>query len=212
VSLGVLRVGAREIILGMNGTGKTRYAERLSALAWRAVFFSPVPDFAKPGRLFVTISYLEQWPGLLDDPHARIAIDVQADTQEGIAAELRRLVRLLREATKRKDSPGGFVVVLDEVGDYVRAAEEIIKSLFRRCRHNGFAVVLISQVATDIPYRCRKLATRVNTFGQEHEGELRELASIYGQSYADAVRAWTPGTGPVIWRSRTFAGRWNEAA
>lgn len=195
----------------MNGTGKTRYAEQLTRDAWRCVWFSPVPDYVRPGRTHASVAYLSKYRGLFDDPHARIVVDVQGEEGRDIALELRHLVKLMREATARKESPGGFVLVLDEVGDYAQSGDGVLKSLFRRCRHNGFAIVLVSQCATDIPLRCRKLATRVSTFGQEHEVELTEIEKVYGADYRAAVENWRPGAPPAEWRSRTFASRWSES-
>lgn len=210
-ALGLFRPGAREIILGMPGTGKTRHAEALTATAHRVVFFSPVPDYYREGRLWATVDYLDRWRGLLDDPHARIVVAVESEEPRGIARELRKLHGLLREAATRKGSPGGWVVVLDEVGDYKDDAEGVLISMFRRSRHNRSAYIFASQCATDIPFRARKMASRVACFGQEHAREISELRAVYPDEFADRVQAWNEGDAPAEWRSKTFRGRWSDA-
>jgi hypothetical protein len=209
VSLGIFRPGAREIVLGNPGTGKTRHVEALTASAFRVLYFSPVPDYYREGRLWCTVDYLERWRGLLDDPHARIVVDVQDAEGAELAELLQRVYRLLREATRRK---GGrpFVFVKDEVGDYKEWAEDTLLSIFRRSRHNRLASIMVSQCATDIPFRCRKMASRVACFGQEHPREIAELRAVYPAEFADRVERWNPGDPPAEWRSRTFAGRWEH--
>lgn len=209
-ALGIFRPGARELIMGLPGTGKTRHAEALTASAYRVIWFSPVPDYYRPGRLWASVAYLERYRGLLDDPHARIAIAVQSETEKGIAEELFRLHVLVREASLRKGSPGGFVVVCDEVGDYKLAAEYVLISMFRRSRHNRCAYIFASQCATDIPFRVRKMASRVACFGQEHPRELAELRAVYPEEFVQRVERWAPNDPPAEWRSRTFKGRWSD--
>lgn len=195
----------------MPGSGKTRHVEALTASAFRVVYFSPVPDFYREGRLWCTVAHLDRYRGLLDDPHARIVVDVDDAEGAELAAQLQQLYRLVREATKRK---GGrpFVFVLDEVGDYKEWAEDTLLSLFRRSRHNRTAVIMASQCATDIPFRCRKMASRVACFEQEHPRELAELRAVYPDEFVERVEAWSPGMPPAEWRSRSFAGRWSDAA
>lgn len=196
--------------MGLPGTGKTRHAEALTASAYRVVWFSPVPDYYRTGRLWASVGYLKRYRGLLDDPHARIAIAVQSEDARGIARELAELHSLLREAALRKGSPGGFVLVCDEVGDYKDEAEDLLLSMFRRSRHNGCAYLFASQCATDFPFRVRKMASRVACFGQEHPRELSELRAVYPEEFVQRVERWTPGDAPAEWRARTFQGRWSE--
>lgn len=211
-SLGLFRPGAREIVMGLPGTGKTHHATALVAHAWRCLFFSPVwEEHAVAGRAVVTVSELERYQGLLDDPHARLVIRTVEETDYGLASELSKVRNLVRNATKRKASPGGFTILCDEVGDYKIAGESILISMFRRSRHDNTAIVFVSQLATDFPFRVRKMASRCACFGQEHPRELSELASVYGQDYATAVAAWEPRTPPIEWRSRFFRGRWSDA-
>ena len=190
-----LTAGSREIVLGVPRTGKSTYAERLVSTAWRVVWFTPTDDYRAPGRLVVSVDELEEFPALLDDPHCRIVVEPKGEDSAELAAEVKRLVVLCRKARD-------LVLVLDEVGDYSKHADGLLKALFRKVRHHGLAVVLVSQVATDIPLTCRRVASRCVCFLQEHPAELTELAKVYGDAFAAQVASWRPFDPPAIWRSR----------
>lgn len=189
-----LNAGDREIIIGLPGDGKTTLAEGLLASAWRSVTFTPdEEDFRLPGRLVVTVAELERWPRLLAEPHLKLAVEPRDLSGEGLAREVTALVELAFKARN-------LILVLDEVGDYRRQAEHSLNRLMRRCRKKGVVPVLISQVATDIPLTCRRVATRVRCLGQHERSELKALGDEYGDTFAAMVAAWKRFEPPVTWR------------
>lgn len=198
--------------MGEPMSGKSTLAEKLTADAHRVLYFDLCGDYDKPGRLVVTIDELEKWPELLDDRHSRVVVAVQGDDEKSIAAEALRTLQACELAgadfdRARKAGPGvsvrsksaGRVVVFDEVGDYRRYAESTLNRLFRRGRHYGLVPILASQVATDFPLTCRRLASHVSCLAQSHDGELEALEQIYGADFATRVRAWRHFQPPVLW-------------
>lgn len=184
---------SREIIVGMPYSGKSTLAERLTRTAYRVVWFSPETDYEKPGRLVVTMPQLKRYPDLLLDPHLRLVVR-NPENADGkvLAANLASLIDLCRWAED-------LVLVCDEVGDYREESERVLNKLFRRGRHKGIATVLVSQVPTDIPYKCRKIASRVWCFKQSHADELKELRQLYGDSFAATAASWEPFDLPAVW-------------
>jgi len=187
-----LKGNARVLIMGLPECGKTTFARTLTADAFRAVFFDPAGDYSAPGRLDVTLAELQKWPGLLDDPHARIVVKPQADDERGLAAEARVLINLAFEA-------GDLVLVLDEVGDYGKHAAGPLSKLVRRGRHEGIASVLVSQFATDFPKTCRRAASDVYGFLQKHPDDLAALEHVYGPAFSARVASWRKYEPPAAW-------------
>lgn len=189
---------SRVVILGAPHTGKTTTIERITADAWRVVWFSPAwDDFDRPGRLVLSVRELERWPVLLRDEHARIVVRPEGDAPDELADEVRRLTRLVSAAKN-------LIVVFDEVGDYkgIPDADKALTRLFRRGRHDGVATILSSQVPTDIPKTCRRIASHVYCTLLERRAELAELSGDFGDDFAARVAAWTPYQAPALWRSR----------
>lgn len=184
----------RVLIMGLPTCGKTEWAKKLTADAYRCAWFDVADDYSAPGRLDVTIPELERWPGLLDDPHCRIVVKPQADDEKGLAKEARAFISLAFEA-------GDLVAVLDEVGDYGKWCAGPLSKLVRRGRHRGIASVLVSQFATDFPKTCRRAASEVYVFKQAHVDDLAALAKQYGgPNFAARVAAWRKYEPPATWR------------
>jgi hypothetical protein len=192
---GQLAKGDKIVILGVPLSGKSTLAEKIVAGAWRVVWFDPAGDYGKPGRLSLSPAELERWPRLLDDDHARIVINPKGETDRELGDEFLAVTNLVRKAGDKQ----GLIFVADEVGDYRAGAEGRINWLFRRGRHHGIVPILVSQVATDIPLKSRKLASQVYCLQQDHVDELKELARVYGDDYAHRVQAWRKYDPPVVW-------------
>lgn len=191
---GALEQGQRLVVTGVSGTGKTTFASRLVASAWRVLWLDPEGELAVPGRLSLTVTELERWPALLDDPHMRLVVWFESDDEEGQGSEVTRLVTLLM--SRCRDA----VVVMEEVGDYRRWAEAAINKLFRKGRKRGLVPVLCSQVQTDLPLTARKQATDAYLFAQVHESELNELERVYGTDARRRVEHAVPYR-PTHWVS-----------
>jgi hypothetical protein len=197
---GELQLGDRLLVMGLPTFGKSTLCEKLTATADRALFFSPVPDFQKPARPVYSIAELERYPDLLCGEYVRVAVKVNGRGRE-LAEQAVRTFRALERAYRDFDATGegGCVAVFDEVGDYRRFAEDELNAIFRRGRHYGLVPIFASQVATDIPLRARKLASRVLCLGQRHGDELRELRGLYGEDFARRVGAWRKYEPPAEW-------------
>jgi hypothetical protein len=198
----VLSGGERVVILGVNETGKSFTAEKLTEDAHRVLWMTPEEeDYSAPGRLELTVPELRRYHRLLADPHLRLVLRLSPEetTGEGAREALSAVRQLCREY---KD----LVWVLDETGDLKDSCEDILRAIFRRDRHRGVTAMLIGQTATDIPLRCLKLASRVLCLGQAHEGELQLMADVWGEAFAERVRAWRQYDPPVEWRPAFKAG------
>lgn len=199
---GELNLGDRLVVMALPTFGKTTLCEKLAAPADRALFFSTVRDFEKPERGVFTVEQLEAHPELLADPHSRIAVRAEATSGKPLASEVEALIECLEYAGRNFDRTGrgGRVVVFDEVGDYRRHLEDRLNTVFRKGRHFGIVPIFASQVATDLPLKCRKLASRVLCLGQRHADELKELR-IYGAGFAERVGRWAKYEPPIEWRA-----------
>lgn len=98
-----------------------------------------------------------------------------------IDQELEDTIRLVRAA-------GNAVLVFDEVGDYRQKNEQTLNRIARNGRHDGIVPIYVSQVAIDIPYTVRRLATRVYSFAQFHPADIKALSEVYGESFAQSVK------------------------
>lgn len=193
---GILSGTTRGIVLGEPTTGKSFLAEQLTRAAFRVVWFDVSgDDYNRPGRAVLTVSELERWPVMLDDPHARIVIAPRGDDAASLTAELDRVLSVFG-LWQRPPPQRNLVFVCDEVGDYRESAEQTLNALFRRGRHLGIGSLLVSQVATDIPLTCRRLASDVWSLGQAYPKDIDALASTYGEDFADRVRHWRKHRSP----------------
>ncbi len=195
---GQLKPTDKVLILGLPTSGKSTLAEKLVSDAHRVCWFDPAGDYSRPGRLTLSPAELERWPQLLDDPHLRLVIEPETEEERDLGAEFKTVSTLVRHAGDKR----GLVLVADEVGDYRAGAEGRINWWFRRGRHHNVATVLVSQVATDIPLKARKLASRVYCLAQEHPGELDALEEVYGHDFRVRVEAWRKYDAPVEWSQR----------
>lgn len=190
----------RVIILGVPLTGKTYYAAELTKDCSRVVYFDPCGDYAEYGAIEFTVDELEAAREILRKPKFKIAVRPNDEDGESMANDLDRTVRLCR-------SVGEMTVVLDEVGDYSLEGARTINKLFRNGRHDGIVTILVSQVATDIPKTCRRIATRYYSFLQQDPGDLDALEEKCGTQFRDEAAKWQVGNKPAVWFLPTLKGR-----
>lgn len=182
------------VVLGVPQSGKTTVARRLLADARRVVFFDPTGDLAGEGERVPAASFTVE---LLRGTVVRWVVEPGTD----VPADFELTVAVCREGGRRF---GGLVLCADEVGDYSRQADAALQRLHRNGHHDGVASVLVSQCAVDVPYVCRRTATRVLSLLQTDPGDLDALAERFGQDFAERVRSWRPGDAPAEWTLPTL--------
>lgn len=197
---GDLAIGERLVVMGLPTFGKTTLCESLAAEADSALFVSTFRDYEKVCRGVATVAQLERYPALLTEDHSRIAVRLEAQSGKPLADEVARVLTCVKRAGQHFDNHGfgGRVLILDEVGSYRRHLEDQLNEVFRGGRHYGVVPIFASQVATDLPLKCRKLASKVLCLGQRHADELKELR-IYGANFAERVGRWAKYEPPIIW-------------
>lgn len=188
----------RVIILGVPLTGKTYFAAQLTKDCTRVIYFDPCGDYARYGATEFTVDELEAAQYILRKPAFKIAVRPNDDDSASMADDLERTVRLCR-------SVGHMTIVLDEVGDYCQEGARTINKLFRNGRHDDIVTILVSQVATDIPKTCRRIATKFYSFLQEDPGDLDALEEKCGSNFREKVRAWNVGNPPAYWELSTLS-------
>lgn len=201
----------RIVVLGEPTCGKSTIAEALALRSERALFFDcGGDDYTAPGRLVLSPAELARHPSFLDDPHARIVVVPEGGDARELSAELDTVLTTV--GLWRKPAPiRDMAIVLDEVGDYRAASEGLLNKLFRWSRHMKVSAILVSQVATDIPKTCRRIASHAVCVGQSHPDDLDALAEVYKQPYADSVALWRKYDPPVVWSRTAQLERRNEA-
>jgi DNA helicase HerA-like ATPase len=186
----------RVLVLGCTNTGKSIYAAELVRSARRVVFFDPQDDYLPCVNERASAAELERYPELLDGTWIRVQV---APREDYLAEDFETTVRAVRAA-------GDLVFVADELGDYSAEAERTITRLARNGRHDGIALVLVSQAAVDIPKSARRQATRVISFLQTDPDDLAALAKRCGPEFASQVAAWRGGP-PAVWQLPTLSRR-----
>lgn len=173
----------RVIILGIPYTGKTYFAAKLTKSARRVLYFDPYGDYHKAaGAVEFTVDELLASPEVLEKPRFKISVRPSTEDDKDTAYDLDRVVNLARDI-------GEMVVVLDEVGDYALYGQRTLNKLFRNGRHDGIVTVLVSQVATDIPRTCRRIATRIYSFLQTDPADLDALREKCGEEFVAKILA-----------------------
>jgi hypothetical protein len=200
--LGNLWAGDRVIVVGQVGSGKTHWTRtEIAAPAERCVVFDPAedPQWLADGFRPWTVAELAAEPGLLAADNMRIVCHPRpGDFAErgslagAKGAEVETLCDLVRAA-------GDLVIVWDEVGDYDEEGADPLQRLARGSRHQGVAVVFVSQCAIEIPKRCRRQATRIVSFLQSEPSDLATLADKCGEAFANQARDWRKGQPPAVW-------------
>jgi hypothetical protein len=198
-----LHLGDHIIVIGVPGSGKTTHTRKLVARAPRVIYFDPAGDFeGVPGA---TVIDVEHWPvaRFFREHYFRLVVRAERSPARNVEDEFVYVSERAREI-------GTLVLVADEVGDYNRGpAADALKRLHRNGHKRGLVTVLVSQRAVDIPLGCRATATRVESFLQDSEEDLRTMREMFDPSepeFSSKVRAWKPGTPPVRWQRRRLYG------
>ncbi len=196
-------VRAHEIFLGVPGSGKTTLAKARVVGARRVVFFDPGADYEGEGEAIYPSDLTERPHKLLGGAVCRLVVRADREEARDVSDEFTAVVTACRSVAYA----GGLVLVADEVGDYSPRAAATLTRLHRNGHHDGVASVLVSQCAVDIPLTCRRTATRMVSLLQVASADLDALEREYGPDYASRVRAWRPGSPPVVWELPTLYRR-----
>jgi hypothetical protein len=188
---GVLGPSVRAAVIGLSGTGKSRFAKALIRTAGRVVIFDLCNEY-RDVAVTVTIGELLEAPELLLGDPVALAVTPSSEDEDEIAEDLERLVALVRRA-------GNAVLVLEEVGDYGARAASTISRLARNGRHQGIATVFVTQAAVEIPKAARRQLTHVFSFLQTDPEDLAALAKRCGEPFAARVTSWRVGDPPAAW-------------
>lgn len=187
------------LVLGLPGCGKTPFGAALAATARRAVFFDAAGEWGDQGRR-VTVDELAAAPRrVLAGTYCRVV--VEPDPQD-VADDFLTVVDACREAAPH----GGLVLLADEVGDLSEDydASIALRGLHRNGHKDGIATVLCSPCWTDFPARCRSTASRVYSFAQRAEADVRALNAELGRhvpGFGDLAAAWRYPAPPVTYVS-----------
>lgn len=205
------------LVLGAPGSGKSPFAAELVEGGPLAARFG----LGEPARRVV---YFDATRGEWAKHGERVAPDDLAASPELLAGRYLRLVVVPDDLTLVADfattltacraahSHGGLVLVVDEVGDLCHAgggATAELLALHRNGHHDGVASVLASPCWTDVPARCRSTASRVFSFFQRADGDVRTLNAELGRQvpgFGDLAAAWKYPAPPVAWTSPTLHG------
>lgn len=193
---GVLRDDDRVAVVGLSGSGKSYFARRLVSPASRLVIWDVCGEYADAAEP-VTLAELLEAPELLLGDRVALAVRPGTEDEEELAEETAALVSLVRRA-------GRCLLVLEEVGDYGKAAERTLSKLARNGRHAGVACVFVTQAAVEIPKSARRQLTRVFSFIQTDPEDLEALRKRCGDAFVERVTAWRPGDPPAAWTLPTF--------
>jgi hypothetical protein len=179
MSEGVHRPKVREIlvIVGLQGYGKSVYSKQHLTHISRAIINDPVSEY--PGMVFETpeemISYVKEH---------RVFRVRSIDPGEfpvlcGLAWDVGRCTLFVEEANT--------VIPPHE------QLAPVVKDLLLRGRHKEISLVLISQRFTHLNINARSQFTRLITFHQHSEQDVKALERETGHELGDVVRTLKPG-------------------
>jgi len=197
------------IVAGMPHTGKTPFASELveggpaarafgfTLAARRVVYFNSGRGWGHLGEK-VTAEDLAD-PGLLEGVCLRLVVE------PGQGDELLASFAKVDEACRVARACGGLVLVVDELADLNRAGgEPILRGLHRNGHHDGVATIFCSPCWTDFPARCRSTASRVFSFFQRSDDDVRTLDAELGRQvpgFGARAASWRFPQPPVAWVS-----------
>lgn len=193
---GVLRGDDRVAVVGLSGSGKSWFARQLVRPAARLVIWDLCGEYGDAAEP-VTLAELLEAPELLLGERVALAVRPGTEDEEELAAETDTLVTLVRRA-------GQCLLMLEEVGDYGKAAERTLSKVARNGRHQGVATIFVTQAAVEIPKAARRQLTRVFSFIQTDPDDLEALRKRCGDAFVERVTAWRPGEPPAVWTLPTF--------
>ncbi len=197
------------LVLGMPGSGKTPFATELveggplaasvglpGPAARRVVFFDPTGEWRDAGERVQADDLADG--ELLAGGFLRLSV---AAGEESLADDFAATVRACRAAAHH----GGLVLLVDEVGDLSDGdSVELLRALHRNGHKDGVATILCSPCATDIPARCRSTATRVFSFFQKADQDVKALDTEYRDGFGTRANAWRYPAPPIAWTSPTL--------
>jgi len=195
-----LKRGDHRLVIGVPGSGKSYYAIRLVAKAHRVIYFDTTGELEEEVR-HATVCDVEHWPSakVTREPYFRIVVRAEQSHERDVGDEFVYVAQRARDI-------GDLVLYADEVGDYNRGpAERALKMMHRNGHKQGVVTVFVSQRAVDIPLGCRATATRVDSFLQDSEDDLKALREVYdpgSPGFAERVRAWQPKQPPITWERK----------
>lgn len=194
----------RALFLGKTGSGKSRKAKQLLALhqqrrGARIVAFDPHDEYSRQGKASeyidlgplkhrVTVDELalnpERWLDAED-----VSLAVVPDTQGGrraVAEDFSDLCRIVGWS-------GDLLFCVDEVGYFGDYAEEDLEDAACQLRHQGIALALVAQRATQIPKTARAQASVIYSGRQDDPDDVNALRKIAGEDFAERVQRLAPG-------------------
>ena len=189
------------LVLGTPGTGKTPFAVALVASARRVVYVDPPHELDAHG-LVVEADDLAAHPELLEGTTLRLVVHPRrGELVEDLEATI--------DACARSARWGGVVLLVDEVHLFSAYGEgqAILRELHAAGHKYGIATVLCSPCWTDIPARCRATASRVYSFAQQRDDDIKTLNAELGRhvpSFGERTAAWRHPEPPVAWVSPTL--------
>ncbi len=200
------------VAVGAPGCGKTPFAAELveggplaahfgfERPAYRAVYFdSAKGQWARHGEVVSPFELAD--PELFRGRFLRLVVVPDDST---LVADFVATVHACRAAAPH----GGLVLLVDEVGDLnEQGAADELRGLHRNGHHDGVATVFASPTWTDIPARCRSTASRVFSFFQRADADVRTLNAELGRqvpNFGDLAAAWRYPAPPVAWVSPTL--------
>ncbi len=193
--------GDHRLVIGVPGAGKTYFARKLVSRAHRVIYFDPTGEYEAVRRAIIVDPPDIPVEGLRTEKFFRLVVKAGRSDERDVNEEFVFVAQCARAITR-------CVLLADEVGDYNRGrAETSLKRLHRNGHKQGVVTIFVSQRAVDIPLGCRATATRVDSFLQDNEDDLRALHEIYdpgSPGFADRARAWDAYDPPVTWQRRSL--------
>lgn len=200
------------LVLGTPGCGKTPFAAELveggplarrfgfTRAARRVVYFSSARgSWAEHGDR-IAAADLEE-PGIMAGVTLRLVV---VPDEASLLSDFAHTVDACRAAAPY----GGLVLLVDEVGDLTDAGgSDILRGLHRNGHHAGVATVFASPAWTDIPARCRSTRSRVYSFRQLADADVKTMNAELGRvvpDFGELAARWTYPAPPVAWVSPTL--------
>ncbi len=194
----------RMMVLGMTGTGKSKWLKQLLrkwlARGARVVVVdlddeysrhAPPERFPGPMRERMTARELAQFPRKLFEAKLSLSVVPSDDTEKSAARCFQLVSRLAKAAGAETRLP--VIVVVEEVGYFAQLADAELKALATRYRKYGVACVFVSQRAAQVPKTVRSQTSRLACFQQLEVEDLEALGKKFGSQFAERVSRLPPG-------------------